>query len=581
MLLLAALDDTIETPSQSVALSCQQYEDARTPKGYENLVEFSAFPVPEWRYETGGATLTRSLLFPKEKRALIITWTLAAESPPGEYRLRVRPLFAYRDANALTSENASVNMAVSQDGDSIRLAPYPGCPEFHIRHSPAHIASAACWYYRFQHAHDVAAGLSGVEDLFSPCELSFKLSPGASVWILAGTETLGEDIPALIRTERDRRERTTLFDIDKDPMAPLLAHAAEAFQVANDRLVAALPERNHDLRSALIALPGLLLCTRKLREARSLLLRAAEQIKELSVFGDEALWFARAGELYVDHSRDWDFLREELTPLCDSLARRYREGDPGKGFRIAPDGLLHSTSDIPLTWMNATSNSWPMTPRTGKPVEVNALWHHMLALLARWWGRRNDLDKARQYVSLRELSARSFRNRFWNEKEHCLFDVVDGPGGELDAAIRPNQLLAVALPGDLLSRRQAVSILSVVEKRLLTPRGLRTLSLEHPAFHPRLDDRRAARHQGAVFPWLIGVYVDAIFRVHGRISRGYARAEACLDALLREHLREACVGQISECFNGAFPHLPRGPFAHAAALGEIIRAFLEVKGRIW
>lgn len=583
MLLLATTDETLETPAGPFPLSCQQYATARAPLGYENLAAFSASPFPEWRYEFPGITLTRSLIFPKGRRAIILSWTLSPDAPQGEYRLRVRPLFAYRDADALTSQNSTVNMALSQQDDTLRLAPYPGCPEFILRHSDAKFFHSPCWYYKFQHPHDLAAGRNAQEDFFSPCEYSFPLSPGATVHLVGGTEFLPGSASEAVLAERARRQALTLFDIEKDAIAPLLARAADAFAVNESGLITAFPDRATNLRAALIALPGVLLCNRKFVHARNFLRRAALELKNAPNLGDEPLWLARAGELYVDHSRDWDFLRDELTPLCDDLARRYRESDATTSFRIAPDGLLYTESEYPLTWMNAVNDQWTATPRRGKPVEVNALWSHMLALLSRWWGRRNELDKARNCASLRELCARSFRNRFWNEADHCLHDAVDSPD-EISSAIRPNQIIAVALPGDLLDRQQAMGVLSVIEKRLLTPRGLRTLALEHPSFLPRTGptpDGTAMRFQGPAYPWLIGAYIDAIFRVHGRISRAYARAESCLNAFLQEHLREACMGHISEYFDGASPHTPRGNFADAAALGEIIRAYLEVNGRIW
>jgi glycogen debranching enzyme len=168
--------------------------------------------------------------------------------------------------------------------------------------------------------------------------------------------------------------------------------------------------------------------------------------------------------------------------------------------------------------------------------------------------------------------------------ENCLYDVIDSHGA-CDASIRPNQLFALSLTNDLLERQQAAGVLSVVEKRLLTPMGLRTLSLEDKAFQPKVAgsavERAGAGHQGSIYPWLMGAYVDAIFRVHGRTSRAYARAEVSLEPLLREHLRDGCLNHISEFFNGASPHTPHGAIAHAPALGELLRAYVEVKGRGW
>jgi predicted glycogen debranching enzyme len=538
---------------------------------------------------------------PRGKRCVISAWTLDAASSPAAWRLRVRPLCAFREVDALTMANADANMSLRREDCLSAIAPYPGCPEMFFHAGRAEVKAEGCWYYRFQHPWDVALGREGTEDLFSPCELTYSLAPGQGVALVAGTEKVTDDPERLEANERDRRAAVGLPDMGNDPTAHALARAAEAFIVrtadGHARILATYPEPMEDLRSALLALPGILLCTRKLEEAKSLLTwgmaalvgEGSAASRLCGAMDDTPLWLIRAGELYVDHSRDWDFLRDELSPGCEALAQRYIENRSPSGYRLAPDGLLTSGEDPqPLTWMNAKMEDWAVTPRAGKPVEVNALWHHALGLLARWAGRRGRAEQAERLASLRELCGRSFRHRFWNEAENCLFDVVDVPEGgasaPADAAIRPNQLFAVSLPSDLLERRQAAGVLSGVENRLLAPCGLRTLSLEDMAFRPRyaggVVERAAARHQGAIHPWLIGAYVDAIFRVHGRTPRAYARAEVCLEPLLREHLREACVGQISELFHGASPHTPQGAFAHAPAVGEIIRAYAEIKGRM-
>ena len=225
-----------------------------------------------------------------------------------------------------------------------------------------------------------------------------------------------------------------------------------------------------------------------------------------------------------------------------------------------------------------------MTPRAGKPVEVNALWHHALGLLARW-AAPPERAAARAAVHRAPRTGRPVlpRTGSGTRRSNASTTSLTRRAGAADPAIRPNQIFAVSLPSDLLERRQAAGVLSVVEKRLLAPHGLRTLSLEDQAFQPRYGgsavERAAARHQGSIFPWLLGAYVDAVFRVHGRTPRARARARVCLQTLLKEHLGEACLGQVSELFHGAAPHTPQGAFAHAPAVAEILaRASRSRKG---
>ena len=611
MLLLAALDVALERGGERHDLSCHRYVGMRHPEGFRHCAGFRADPFPEWRYELPGAVLAHRIFMPHGKRCVVSAWTLDPASSIGPWRLRVRPLFAYREADTLTAANDAVNMSLEQEAGAIVVTPYPGCPRMFLCCVSAEVHPAPQWYYHFQHPWDVALGLAAEEDLFSPCEMTFELAPGKSATLAAGLEPLTEDSDEVERRERQRQAALALPAVEDEEVGGLLSRAAEAFVVRAESGTTGIvvgypacgpkpfgghrPEPVQEIcRNTLIALPGLLLCSRRLTEAGEVIGAALDRCmvsEGPDALDDTPLWLIRAGEQYVEHSRDWDFLRETLSPGCEKLAQRYLENRSGVGFYLAPDGLLASESGgPPLTWMDAHMDGWPVTPRNGKPVEVNALWHHALALLSRWTRRRGQADEAERFAHLQDLCGKSFRHRFWNGAAGCLFDVVD-PGNKspdearADLSLRPNQLLAVSLPSDLLERSQATATLSFVEKRLLTPRGLRTLSLEDPRFQPRYGgaavERAAARHQGSVFPWLIGAYADAVFRVHGRTPRACARVETCLEPLLRDHLREGCLGQCSELFDGASPNAPRGDFAHAPAVAELIRAYVEVKGRSW
>ena len=596
MLLLAALDVALERDDERSELSCHQYVDARHPQGFLLCSGFDKDPFPEWRYQVPGAALSMRLFTPHGRRLMACVWHLDKASSPGPWRLKVRPLFAYRDADALTQANDAVNMSLRSEDGGFSITPYPGCPEFFVVHGGAKVEERAVWYYRFLHSWDIRLGRKTEEDLFSPCEITFQMGPGATAALLAGVERANEEASALEARERERRQNLCPSVVTDDPAARVLAQAADAFVVRDSngvpRIITGYPESSENSRSALIAAPGLLLCTGRLEEAKKFVtaeLRLAQEGGSAYGLGDQALWLIRAGEQYVSYSHDWGFLRETLAPACEALIQRYVENQSNVGFRLAPDGLLTSAaSRAAHTWMDAGSADRPATPRRGKPVEVNALWHHALMLANRWAHRGSRAEAAHRFDRLRELCGRSFRHRFWNASEACLYDVVDPEpdfGADADPAIRPNQLFAVSLPSDLLDRRQATSVLSMVENRLLTPYGLRTLSLEDPAFRPRCtggpDERAAARHQGSIFPWLIGAHVDAIFRVHGRTSRAYARAEACLEPLLNTHLRDDCVGQVSELFDGTVPYSTGGAFAHAPAVAELLRVCCEVKGKMW
>jgi len=595
MLLLAELDAVLETGETSVELSCHQYVGVRRPEGWRHGLSFEAAPFPTWRHETPAGILTTRLFLPHDSRCVCVVWRLESDGPPSPCRLRVRPLMAYRELHALTHANLDADLAWRKDGNAVSIAPYAGCPRM-IFHAPgARVQDARDWYYRFHHPWDVENGLDGDEDRFCFCEFFYEIAPGRDAALTAGFETSPFDVAEAALRETKRREVFALPGLDADPLAQTLARAADAFVRCDadggaDIVVGYPGGYRDDLRARLIALPGILLSTRRLDDAKDFLngalcdLLARPAPEELD---DVGLWLIRAGEQYVDHSRDWDFLRETLAPAAREIAERYIRNDSATGFRMTPDALLCSIDPSrALTWMDACIHDWPATPRTGKPVEVNALWHHTLCLLARWLRRGDDTAAVERFSRLRDLCGRSFRLRFWHAGERRLRDVVDSPAdGPTTDAVRPNQIIAVALPSDLLDRAQAADVLAFVEKRLLTPAGLRTLSLEDPAFRPRYGggeiEREAARHQGCVAPWLSGAYVDAVFRVNGRTSRAYARAEAAIGELLPAHLGQACLGHVSETFDGGAPHAARGAFAHAPALGELVRSYAEVRGRIW
>ena len=617
MLLLAGFEVTLEGKGSRSELSCHQFADSIHPEGFRLCSRFAGFPFPEWRYEAGGALVDYRIVMPGDRRAVVCLWGLEEAPSSGEgeggaegsWRLHVRPLFAYRESGALTHANDEVDMTLRGREGGGSLAPYAGCPELFmfpavwggdVPRGAAEVRAAPCWYYRFKHTWDAALGREGIEDLFSPCEITFEMHSGDRAALVASLEAEPVVPAAAEAVERERASALGLQGIEGDSLAMCLAQSARAFTIKGDdsltHVRTGYPEvAGGGVRAALIALPGLFLCTGRLGEARELLcdlVRRQQALPLGAILDDVPLWLIRAGELYVDHSRDWAFLREVLEPAAGRFAGRYRSTGSERGFRMAADGLLASREmGCALTWMDAAIDGWPVLPRAGKPVEVNALWYHALGLLVRWRRRKGDGEGAEEYGRLRDLCGRSFRHRFWNAATQGLYDVVDrvtsreARAADAPSAIRPNQIFAVSLPSDLLDRHQAEGVLRLVENRLLTPVGLRTLSLEDRAFHPHYGGdeatRAAARHQGSVHPWLIGPYADAVFRVYGRTNSAYARVESCLSTLLDEHLGEGCTGQVSEVFHGASPHRPQGAFAHAPAVGELIRVYAEIKGRLW
>jgi predicted glycogen debranching enzyme len=288
---------------------------------------------------------------------------------------------------------------------------------------------------------------------------------------------------------------------------------------------------------------------------------------------DATLWFFHALDRYLAVTRDATTLREVLPRLVE-IAERHLAGTRF-GIHVDPaDGLLSQGAEgYQLTWMDAKVDGWVVTPRRGKAVEINALWFNALRLLSNWLRESGDAAGADRYRHAAELACESFNRRFWNESTGYLFDVIDGEQGD-DPACRPNQILAMSLRYPVLTRDRWEAVVAAVEAELVTPVGLRSLSRNHPDYQPRyfgaLRDRDAAYHQGTVWGWLIGPFVDAWLKVHP----DRVRAHAWLRGFVA-HLDVAGVGSISEIFDAELPHTPRGCIAQAWSVAELLRVWIK------
>jgi predicted glycogen debranching enzyme len=295
---------------------------------------------------------------------------------------------------------------------------------------------------------------------------------------------------------------------------------------------------------------------------------------------DASLWFIHAIDRYLAASRDEARVRETAWPSVKQILDGYRRGTR-YGIKMDEDGLIAGgMPGAQLTWMDAKVGDWVVTPRHGKPVEIQALWVRALEVgeaLARRFGEADYADRCRND---RSNAIASFRTRFWYEDGGYLYDVIDGPEGN-DASFRPNLLYAISLVDDLVPRDRAQQILRLVEEQLLTPVGLRTLSPHDPRYRGRYEggvlERDGAYHQGTVWPFLLGPFVTAWIKVHGKNASALKQARSFLDGI-GAHLTESCLGHVSEIFDAEAPHTPRGCYAQAWSVAEPLRALMEDLG---
>jgi predicted glycogen debranching enzyme len=370
-----------------------------------------------------------------------------------------------------------------------------------------------------------------------------------------------------------------------------LASAADQFLVAREGGMSVIAGYHWFAdwgRDTMIALPGLTLATGRPDIARQILLEFARHVDqgmlpnrfpdrgETAEYNtvDATLWFFEAVRALGEATGDYDWIRESLYAVLADIVEWHLRGTR-HGIRADKDGLLHAGEPgVQLTWMDAKIGDRVVTPRTGKPVEIQALWHHALCVMDDLSRRFGQGDAARRYQRLAARARQSFNRAFWNAEADCLYDCLEDSGAP-DPSLRPNQILAVSLPHGMLSARRAKSVVDVVRQHLLTPYGLRSLAPGDPRYVPRYEgppqQRDACYHQGTVWAWLMGPFLTAYVKVNGGTPKSRRQAREWLQPL-REHLRDAGLGQVSEIFDADPPHTPRGCIAQAWSVGELLRA---------
>jgi predicted glycogen debranching enzyme len=600
VVLLSKVEETLAIGDRRFELSANQYRDVIHPGGYEYLASFRIDPFPTFRYRCDDLEIERSVFLVQGENTVVIQYEMIGDFAGRSCSLEVRPLIAFRDYHGIAHANNAINRAVAARDGLASVAPYPGLPSLHFAHNAEYFDASGLWFYNFEYQRERERGLDSLEDLYSPFSLRFHLTPDSPATIVASTvEHSWADASGLREREIGRRSRVARASPLEDPFATVLATAAGQFIVARDdrkSVIAGYPWFADWGRDTMISLPGLTLVTLRFDDARNILRAYASRMDQgmlpnrFSEAGetpefnsvDSTLWMFHAVHEFLRYTRDTDFVRAELyQALADVID--WHERGTRYGIHVDSDGLLHAGEPgVQLTWMDARVNGREVTPRTGKPVEIQALWHNALRVMALLASVFGDAAASARYAALADRAAERFRQLFWNEAGGCLYDVI-GDDGQPDASIRPNQIFAVSLPYPLLTEQQALQVVDVVEWELLTPYGLRTLSPRDPNYRGRYEGNVASRdgayHQGTVWPWLLGPFLTAYVKVHGGEAEARGRADRFLDTL-RAHLLEAGVGQISEVFDGDFPHRPGGCFAQAWSVAEVLRTYVEdVKGR--
>jgi predicted glycogen debranching enzyme len=590
--ILPRVEERVTVNGVAFELGAVQYPGTVQPHGFDLLEEFRLDPFPIWRYRAQNAIVEKTVCLLDRQQSVLLRYT---SSQP--CRLEVRLLLSFRDYHSLTHRNTAVRTNATEQSGAIAFTPYRDLPPLTVLHSGAFDAQSD-WYLNQEYLRELDRGLDFREDLFSPGILAFDLAPGQAAWLIAtleperfATPPDAAAIESVLESEAKRRRfpRATPFETS-------LSRALDQFRIRrfDDRpsLIAGYPWFTGWSRDTLIGLPALVAMGFPQEEAKEilqLLLDGRSQgllpyrfpVREAPLeynTADASLWLFIAADDLMDRTRDSAFLQSVLFPAAEDIIAWHFRGT-GDRIRIDPaDHLLAAgTPDTQLTWMDARVWGKPATPRNGKPVEINALWYNALKIAAKWAAMLGRNDRREAYEAAARETLHSFRENFWNAASECLYDVLrpEGP----DARIRPNQLFALSLPFPLLERKQAQSVIRIVQKRLLTPMGIRTLDPADPAYCPRfegtLPERDAAYHQGTVWPWLISPFVHAYLYACGESAR---RVGFCKKLLSRfeGQLTACCLGSLAEVYDAEPPQRPGGCPAQLWSVAQIALALQKV-----
>jgi predicted glycogen debranching enzyme len=599
MLLLSKLEETLVIDGHQYELSANRYPGAIHPQGYRYLKQFRLDPFPVFVYEVEGYALEKSVFMIHGENSTVIQyeWRAPGGANPASCTLELRPLIAFRDYHSTTHANGALDPRLEIESDSVRMAPYQGLPTLYLHHSGAAVQQTGDWYRDFEFDVERERGLDYREDLFQPCVLVFDLHRDARPVVLAATERHDIRSAGELRTaEIARRSGITASSPSSDPFIRTLVQAADQFLVCRgdqSTVIAGYHWFGDWGRDTMIALPGLTLVTDRFDVARSILLAYAAHVDRGMLpnrfpdtgetpeynTADATLWYFEAIRSLLAYTHDYEFVRTRLYGvLADIIA--WHERGTRYGIHVDSDGLLSAGEPgVQLTWMDAKVGDWVVTPRSGKPVEIQALWYNALRVMEHLAGRyRRDADGS-HYKELAGRARDTFPSMFWNESAGCLYDVVDGDAR--DGSIRPNQILAVSLFHKMLPAAMAKSVVEVVQRELLTPYGLRSLSPVDPRYRGRYKgdvvSRDNAYHQGTVWPWLMGPFLTAYLYVNGGTQEARRQAERWL-AEFRRYVLEEGLGQIPEVFDGDAPQRAGGCIAQAWSVAELLRASVEDVG---
>src|SRR2546429_89761 len=536
--LLSKLEETLFIEGQAFELSANRYPGVVHPQGFRYLKQFRLDPFPVFTYEVEGIEIEKSVFMIQGENSTVVHYELKKNNHPESPKnlwLELRPLIAFRDYHSTTHENGAINRDVEERSDLASVSPYQGLPSLYLAHNALDLRKTGDWYRNFEYDAERERGLDFSEDLFNPLVLRFDLRLRRQASVIASTEQRDVAKVEYRESEITRRRNAKLSSPVEDDFVQTLTAAADQYIVSRGEqktVIAGYHWFSDWGRDTMIALPGLTLLTGRPEVAKSILAEFANHVDQGMLPNrfpdagetpeyntvDATLWFFEAVRSLLQHTNDFEFVRANLYVVLTDIIDWHIKGTRYQ-IHVDADGLLYSGEPgVQLTWMDAKVGDWVVTPRHGKPVEIQALWYNALRVMQNLAKKFGEKEFEKQYLEMADRAHKSFNEKFWNKAEGCLYDLVDGDNR--DGSIRPNQIIAVSLANSMVAKPKARSVIHVVERELLTPRGLRTLSPDHPHYRGRYEgnplSRDGAYHQGTVWPWLMGPYITAYVKTFGQ-----------------------------------------------------------------
>ena len=604
--LVAKIDAMAHYGDDSFSLFANEFAgDTIAPSGYRHLESFHLEGlIPVWVYALADARLEQRIWMKHGHNTTYLTYTLSRATEP--VSLTLTPLCTYRDYHSHTQGGWPLDIEPVPGGFEVQA--FAAAQSYRVVTDRGEFQLAPEWYWNFKHRIESYRGLDDTEDLLATGQFRVTLQPGETLTLVCSTEPVEPHSGDEALLEERERQISLLQDVptDEPTWTKQLALAADQFIVQRQAdtgemgksIIAGYPWFGDWGRDTMIALPGLTLATGRPELAADILRTFARYVSQGMLPNrfpdmgekpeyntvDATLWYFQAIYQHLLDTGQRQLIAELYPTLVDIIEWRQR----GTRYNIkvdSKDGLLFAgEAGVQLTWMDAKVGDWVVTPRIGKPVEINALWYNALRIMADLSQRLGESNAARQYNEQADIVSESFRQRFWFEEGGYLYDVIDGPvidslngelgpdGRQYDPSLRPNQIFAVSLPFKLLNDKQAKAVVDICARHLWTSYGLRSLAVDHPAYSGYYGgdslQRDGAYHQGTVWAWLLGPFAVAHYRVYGDadLARSFLTT-------IQDHLTDACLGSISEIFDGDPPHTPCGAFAQAWSVAEVLRAW--------